>query len=85
MDDLHKTAENKLPLQIAPICSTEMQKDSGMRSQEMSMITKTKSKVDVLWQNSARSFGLDPQSLSPVSDVGDHDFWPEQFVLEKVT
>ena len=56
-----------------------------MRSQEMYMITKTKSKVDVLWQNSERSFGLDPQSLSPVSDVGDHDFWPEQFVLEKVT
>lgn len=51
----------------------------------MYMITKTKSKVDVLWQNSERSFGLDPQSLSPVSDVGDHDFWPKQFVLEKVT
>ncbi|URE40361.1 hypothetical protein MUK42_18200, partial [Musa troglodytarum] len=82
---VEETTENKLPLQIAPICSTEMLKDSGMRSQEMFMITKTKIKVDVLWQNGERSFGLDPQSLSPVSNVGDHDFWPEQFVLEKVT
>ncbi|KAJ8499534.1 hypothetical protein OPV22_010086 [Ensete ventricosum] len=62
LDDLQKTAENKLPLQIAPICSTEMQKDSGMRSQKMYMITKTKNKVDVLWKNGERY-------ISPIENV----------------
>lgn len=69
----------------APKCFMKMQKELDMTSQQMYVIAKTKSKVDVLWQNGERSVGLNPQSLSPVSNIGDHDFWPHQFVLEKAT
>ncbi|KAL3519762.1 hypothetical protein ACH5RR_017911 [Cinchona calisaya] len=51
--------------------------------QEIAVITKTKTKVDVLWQDGGLSRGLDSNSLLPVSIVDAHDFWPEQFVLEK--
>ncbi|TVU00835.1 hypothetical protein EJB05_53722 [Eragrostis curvula] len=49
------------------------------------VVAKTKSTIDVLWQNGSISFGLEPQTLVPVSTLGDHDFWPGQFVLEKLT
>ncbi|KAG6530376.1 hypothetical protein ZIOFF_012604 [Zingiber officinale] len=69
----------------SPICLSKMQKELDIESPQMYVIAKTKSKVDILWQNGKKSVGVDPQSLSPVSHLGDHDFWPEQFVLEKVT
>ncbi|KAL6610804.1 hypothetical protein ACP70R_040773 [Stipagrostis hirtigluma subsp. patula] len=49
------------------------------------VVAKTKSTVDVVWQNGSISVGLEPQTLVPVSTLGDHDFWPGQFVLEKLT
>ncbi|WOK95681.1 putative ubiquitin-conjugating enzyme E2 24 isoform X2 [Canna indica] len=85
VDNLQNVTDAKLALRMATMSSTEMQKELGFDNQEMYVITKTKSKVDVLWQNGERSVGLDPQTLSPVSNAGDHDFWPEQFVMEKVT
>lgn len=51
--------------------------------QGIAVITKTKTKVNVLWQDGSLSVGLDSNSLLPVSVVDAHDFWPEQFVLEK--
>jgi ubiquitin-conjugating enzyme E2 O len=48
------------------------------------IVSKTKSTVDVLWQNGSISLGLEPQTLVPVSTLGDYDFWPGQFVLEKL-
>ncbi|KAG6536969.1 hypothetical protein ZIOFF_002047 [Zingiber officinale] len=83
--NLQESAEAKQPLQIAPIYSMEMQKKIEMRSQEIYLITKTKRKVDILWQNGEKSVGIDPQMLSPVNNICDHDFWPEQFVMEKLT
>lgn len=71
---------------IAPQFISRMQK-LGMDDQyckEMFVIVSTKSKVDVLWQNGDCSVVLDPHSLLPVNSIGDHDFWLEQFVLEKV-
>uniref|UniRef100_A0A5B6ZR98 E2 ubiquitin-conjugating enzyme n=1 Tax=Davidia involucrata TaxID=16924 RepID=A0A5B6ZR98_DAVIN len=53
--------------------------------QEIFVIVKTNTKVDVLWQDGSHSLGLDSQSLFPVNIVDAHDFWPEQFVLEKGT
>ncbi|XP_071689640.1 probable ubiquitin-conjugating enzyme E2 24 [Rutidosis leptorrhynchoides] len=53
--------------------------------QELFVISKTNSKVDVLWQDGSESFGLDSGSLNPVNIVDAHDFWPHQFVLEKGT
>ncbi|CAN6345901.1 unnamed protein product [Urochloa humidicola] len=49
------------------------------------VVSKTKSTVDVLWQNGSISLGLEPQTLVPVSTLGDYDFWPGQFVLEKLS
>ncbi|CAN6354409.1 unnamed protein product [Urochloa humidicola] len=49
------------------------------------IVSKTKSTVDVLWQNGSISLGLEPQTLVPVSTLGDYDFWPGQFVLEKLS
>lgn len=48
------------------------------------VVAKTKSTFDILWQNGTLSLGLDPHALVPVSTLGDHDFWPGQFVLEKL-
>ncbi|KAI3765031.1 hypothetical protein L2E82_15052 [Cichorium intybus] len=53
--------------------------------QEIFVISKTKCKIDVLWQDGSESFGLDSSSLNPVNTLDAHDFWPHQFVLEKGT
>ncbi|XP_026661380.2 probable ubiquitin-conjugating enzyme E2 24 isoform X4 [Phoenix dactylifera] len=86
--DTQMTTEKSAPLNAAPNNLTKMQKELGVNGQDfkqMYVIAKTKSKVDVLWQNGEHSFGIDPQTLFPVNNLGDHDFWPEQFVLEKIT
>lgn len=62
--------------------SRNMQRSS---SDELFVITKTKMKVDVLWQDGGCSMGVDSQQLLPVGAVNAHDFWPEQFVVEKET
>ncbi|KAI3510390.1 hypothetical protein L1887_17345 [Cichorium endivia] len=51
--------------------------------QEILVISKIKSKLDVLWQDGIESRGLDSGSVSPVNIVDPHDFYPHQFVLEK--
>ncbi|XP_020105815.1 probable ubiquitin-conjugating enzyme E2 24 [Ananas comosus] len=87
--DLQKNAGNKsATLSTAPKNFTKMQKEVGMNGRDCMqtfVISKTKRTVDVLWQNGNLSIGLDTQNLSPVNNLGDHDFWPEQCVLEKVT
>ncbi|PKA46612.1 putative ubiquitin-conjugating enzyme E2 24 [Apostasia shenzhenica] len=50
--------------------------------QEIYAIVKTRIKVDVQWQNGEISSGLDPEALLPVSNIGEHDFFPGQFVTE---
>lgn len=68
-------------------CSSHMQMGFGIYGSECSqtyVVAKTKSTDDVLWQNGSISLGLEPQTLVPVNTLGDHDFWPGQFVLEKL-
>ncbi|KAI3994804.1 hypothetical protein MKX01_037355 [Papaver californicum] len=36
-----------------------------------------------MWQDGTHSAGLDSESLLSVNNVGDQEFWPDQFVLEK--
>ncbi|KAF8411149.1 hypothetical protein HHK36_003692 [Tetracentron sinense] len=60
-------------------------RDHNFNIEEIYIIVKTKTKVDVLWQDGRLSIGLDSQSVVPVNSVGDHEFWPEQFVLKKGT
>lgn len=50
---------------------------------QMHVITKIKTKVDVLWQNGSSSIGLDSQTLFPINGAGGHDSCLGQFVLEK--
>ncbi|XP_073048105.1 probable ubiquitin-conjugating enzyme E2 24 [Primulina eburnea] len=49
------------------------------------VIVKTKTMVDVQWQDSSQSLGLDSCTLRPVNILDVHDFLPDSFVLEKGT
>nr|XP_027191650.1 probable ubiquitin-conjugating enzyme E2 24 isoform X2 [Cicer arietinum] len=49
--------------------------------EELYIIGKIKTKVDILWQNGEHTLGLDPENLLLVNNT--HEFWPHQFVLEK--
>ncbi|KAH0985681.1 hypothetical protein GBA52_012858 [Prunus armeniaca] len=60
-------------------------RNTNSKFEEIFVIIKTKTKVDVVWQDGSHSLGLDSQTLAPVSVVNDHEFWPEQFVQEKST
>ncbi|KAI7748318.1 hypothetical protein M8C21_010985 [Ambrosia artemisiifolia] len=51
--------------------------------QEIFVISKTKTKVDVLWQDGSESHSLHSGSVCPVNIIDPHDFWPNQFVVEK--
>lgn len=59
--------------------------NNGTKLEEIFAIVKTKTKVDVAWQDGSCSLGLDSQNLLPVGVVNAHEFWPGQFVLEKGT
>lgn len=51
---------------------------------DLFVITKIKTKVDVLWQDGSVTKGLESHNgLMPVNVIDAHDFWPHQFVLEK--
>ncbi|KAK7246508.1 hypothetical protein RIF29_41377 [Crotalaria pallida] len=50
---------------------------------ELFIVAKKKTKVDIVWQNGEHALGLDPQNLVPVNVINTHEFWPQQFVLEK--
>ncbi|TKY71699.1 ubiquitin-conjugating enzyme E2 24 [Spatholobus suberectus] len=50
---------------------------------ELYTIEKIKTKVDIVWQNGEHTLGLDPHNLIPVNVINTHEFWPQQFVLEK--
>ncbi|ESW20156.1 hypothetical protein PHAVU_006G185400 [Phaseolus vulgaris] len=50
---------------------------------ELFIIEKIKTEVDIVWQNGEQTFGLDPLNLIPVNVINSHEFWPQQFVLEK--
>ncbi|KAL0321242.1 UNVERIFIED_CONTAM: putative ubiquitin-conjugating enzyme E2 24 [Sesamum radiatum] len=67
---------------------SEMISQSGDVSpsfQQIAVIVKTKTKLDVQWQDGSQSVGLDSHMLFPVNIVDAHDFWADAFVLEKGT
>lgn len=57
----------------------------GTGFQEISIIVKKKTKVDVLWQDGSRSSELDSHCLAPANAMNAHEFWPQQLVMEKGT
>ncbi|CAM8906868.1 unnamed protein product [Rhodiola kirilowii] len=47
------------------------------------LITNTRTRVDVYWQDGTIEHGLASTSLIPIDNPGDHEFVAEQYVLEK--
>eukprot|EP00959_Pyramimonas_sp_CCMP1952_P282965 5914753-Pyramimonas_sp.AAC.4 len=43
----------------------------------------THTRVDVLWQDGTVLKGAEAVALLPVRHLGEHDFWPEEYVLER--
>ncbi|KAJ6821877.1 putative ubiquitin-conjugating enzyme E2 23 [Iris pallida] len=48
-------------------------------------IINTVTKVDVAWQDGTKQYELDSKSLLPIQSPSDHEFFPEQYVVEKVS
>ncbi|KAH9291898.1 hypothetical protein KI387_042915 [Taxus chinensis] len=69
-------------------CKSLMEHDSKVHKkgdviEQALFVVNTKTKVDVIWQDGTHSFCSDSRTLFPVDNLGDHDFWPEQYVQEK--
>ncbi|KAL8511474.1 hypothetical protein ACS0TY_018030 [Phlomoides rotata] len=60
-------------------------RDTSPNFQQIAVIVKTKTKIDVQWQDGSQSLGIDSHLLFPVNIVDTHEFWPDSFVLEKGT
>ncbi|KAL1147056.1 hypothetical protein V6Z11_A10G028800 [Gossypium hirsutum] len=60
-------------------------RNPGSRPEELFVIIKTRTKVNVTWQDGTCGMGLDSHTLLPVSVANAHEFWPHQFVFEKGT
>nr|CAD1835375.1 unnamed protein product [Ananas comosus var. bracteatus] len=48
-------------------------------------IVNTVTKVDVAWQDGTRECGLSSTSLIPIHSPNDHEFFPEQYVVDKTS
>ncbi|XP_030467855.2 probable ubiquitin-conjugating enzyme E2 24 [Syzygium oleosum] len=55
---------------------------TSISSAPVFIIARTKTKVDVFWQDGSCSLGVDSQSLLPINIIDSHEFWPDQFVQE---
>lgn len=51
--------------------------------EKAALVVNTRTRVDILWQDGSKSSQVNSCSLVPVEHLGDHDFWPEQYVLEQ--
>jgi len=49
------------------------------------LIANTCTKVDVIWQDGTKECGVAATSLIPIHNPNDHEFFPEQYVVDKVT
>ncbi|KAI9121132.1 hypothetical protein K1719_008165 [Acacia pycnantha] len=50
---------------------------------ELFVIGKIRTKVDIVLQDGEQTLGIDPHTLLPVNVIDTHEFWPQQYVLEK--
>ncbi|KAL5227210.1 hypothetical protein ABZP36_015475 [Zizania latifolia] len=48
------------------------------------LIANTHTKVDVIWQDGTKEIGASSTSLIPIHSPNDHEFFPEQYVVDKV-
>lgn len=47
------------------------------------LVVKTRTNVDVLWQDGTKSCGVEACSLLPIEYLSVHEFWPEQYVFDE--
>ncbi|KAI9180140.1 hypothetical protein LWI28_001631 [Acer negundo] len=47
------------------------------------LIVNTRTRVDVIWQDGTTDHELNARTLIPIDSPGDHEFVPEQYVVEK--
>ncbi|XP_052182196.1 probable ubiquitin-conjugating enzyme E2 23 [Diospyros lotus] len=78
------------PLHRKKIRKVVVRKDRKARKKEETferalLIVNTKTSVDVAWQDGTRECQLDSTTLIPVDSPGDHEFFAEQYVVEKAT
>ena len=50
---------------------------------QAALVTKTHTTVDVVWQSGEEERGIKSTDLVPVTHLGDHDFWPQEYVVER--
>eukprot|EP00793_Prasinoderma_coloniale_P001675 PRCOL_00003480-RA len=46
-------------------------------------VTNTHTTVDVQWQSGEKQLGITSRTLVPRRHLGDHDFWPNEYVVER--
>jgi ubiquitin-conjugating enzyme E2 O len=49
------------------------------------LIADTHTKVDVLWQDGTKEYGISSTSLIPIQSPNEHEFFPEQYAVDKVS
>ncbi|CAK9315302.1 unnamed protein product [Citrullus colocynthis] len=87
---LKETTHETWPLHRKKIRKVVVRRDKKARKKEENferalLIINTKTKVDVAWQDGRTELGLDSTSLIPIDNPGDHEFVPEQYVVEKAS
>ncbi|KAF1878869.1 hypothetical protein Lal_00047541 [Lupinus albus] len=78
------------PLHRKKIRKVVIRKERRARKKEESfekalLIVKTRTKVDVAWQDGVLERERDSTSLIPIDNLGDHEFVSEQYVVEKTS
>lgn len=76
---------NKISEDTSPQCMTAVLQCQNSIYDNLYVISKAKTEVDVLWQDGSVSLHLESQVLTPVNNVGENDFWPGQFVQQRRT
>uniref|UniRef100_A0ACD5VJG4 Uncharacterized protein n=1 Tax=Avena sativa TaxID=4498 RepID=A0ACD5VJG4_AVESA len=49
------------------------------------LIADTHTKVDVVWQDGTKEYGVSSTSLIPIQSPNEHELFPEQYAMEKVS
>ncbi|XP_022146135.1 probable ubiquitin-conjugating enzyme E2 23 isoform X2 [Momordica charantia] len=85
-----ETTHETWPLHRKKIRKVVVRRDKKARKKEENferalLIINTKTKVDVAWQDGRTECALDSTSLIPIDNPGDHEFVPEQYVVEKAS
>jgi ubiquitin-conjugating enzyme E2 O len=78
------------PLHRKKIRKVVIRKEKRARKKEESfekalLISNTRTRVDVAWQDGTIEHELDSTSLIPIDNPGDHEFVSEQYVVEKIS